>query len=158
MNSIKFIQIQGGADIVDKYESIKLNNQLCFSLYALSREIIKKYKPLLDKHNLTYTQYIAMLVMWEKEKILFKELGKRLHLDSGTLTPVLKKLEAMELIIKYRNKEDDRVVTVELTEKGRLLKDEVTHIPVDMYNICKNESVDLLNLKQEIDELLNILS
>ncbi|MFQ7523357.1 MAG: MarR family winged helix-turn-helix transcriptional regulator [Terrisporobacter sp.] len=158
MNSIKFIQIQSGADIVDKYESIKLNNQLCFSLYALSREIIKKYKPLLDKHNLTYTQYIAMLVMWEKEKILFKELGKRLHLDSGTLTPVLKKLEAMELIIKYRNKEDDRVVTVELTEKGRLLKDEVTHIPVDMYNICKNESVDLLNLKQEIDELLNTLS
>ena len=150
LNSIKFIQIQSGADIVDKYESIKLNNQLCFSLYALSREIIKKYKPLLDKHNLTYTQYIAMLVMWEKEKILFKELGKRLHLDSGTLTPVLKKLEAMELIIKYRNKEDDRVVTVELTEKGRLLKDEVTHIPVDMYNICKNESVDLLNLKQEI--------
>ena len=117
LNSIKFIQIQSGADIVDKYESIKLNNQLCFSLYALSREIIKKYKPLLDKHNLTYTQYIAMLVMWEKEKILFKELGKRLHLDSGTLTPVLKKLEAMELIIKYRNKEDDRVVTVELTEK-----------------------------------------
>ena len=158
MNSIKFIQIQGGADIVDKYESIKLNNQLCFSLYALSREIIKKYKPLLDNHNLTYTQYIAMLVMWEKEKILFKELGKRLHLDSGTLTPVLKKLEAMELIIKYRNKEDDRVVTVELTEKGRLLKDEVTHIPVDMYNICKNESVDLLNLKKEIDELLNTLS
>jgi len=158
LNSIKFIQIQSGADIVDKYESIKLNNQLCFSLYALSREIIKKYKPLLDKHNLTYTQYIAMLVMWEKEKILFKELGKRLHLDSGTLTPVLKKLEAMELIIKYRNKEDDRVVTVELTEKGRLLKDEVTHIPVDMYNICKNESVDLLNLKQEIDELLNTLS
>ena len=155
LNSIKFIQIQSGADIVDKYESIKLNNQLCFSLYALSREIIKKYKPLLDKHNLTYTQYIAMLVMWEKEKILFKELGKRLHLDSGTLTPVLKKLEAMELIIKYRNKEDDRVVTVELTEKGRLLKDEVTHIPV---NICKNESVDLLNLKQEIDELLNTLS
>ena len=158
LNSIKFIQIQSGADIVDKYESIKLNNQLCFSLYALSREIIEKYKPLLDKHNLTYTQYIAMLVMWEKEKILFKELGKRLHLDSGTLTPVLKKLEAMELIIKYRNKEDDRVVTVELTEKGRLLKDEVTHIPVDMYNICKNESVDLLNLKQEIDELLNTLS
>ena len=158
LNSIKFIQIQSGADIVDKYESIKLNNQLCFSLYALSREIIKKYKPLLDKHNLTYTQYIAMLVMWEKEKILFKELGKRLHLDSGTLTPVLKKLESMELIIKYRNKEDDRVVTVELTEKGRLLKDEVTHIPVDMYNICKNESVDLLNLKQEIDELLNTLS
>lgn len=142
---------------MDKYEPIKLNNQLCFSLYALSREIIKKYKPLLDKHNLTYTQYVAMLVMWEEEKIPFKELGKRLHLDSGTLTPVLKKLEAMELIIKYRNKEDDRVVTVELTEKGRLLKDDVTHIPMDMYNICKTEEVDLKNLKEQIDKLLNTL-
>lgn len=142
---------------MDKYEPIKLNNQLCFSLYALSREIIKKYKPLLDKHNLTYTQYVAMLVMWEEEKIPFKELSKRLHLDSGTLTPVLKKLEAMELIIKYRNKEDDRVVTVELTEKGRLLKDDVTHIPMDMYNICKTEEVDLKNLKEQIDKLLNTL-
>jgi len=66
------------------------------SLYALSREIIKLYKPLLDKHGLTYTQYVAMLVMWEHEKIGFKELGKKLHLDSGTLTPVVKKLEGME--------------------------------------------------------------
>ncbi|WP_330490275.1 MarR family winged helix-turn-helix transcriptional regulator [Terrisporobacter hibernicus] len=73
---------------MDKYESIKLDNQLCFSLYALSREVIKRYKPLLDKHGLTYTQYVAMLVMWEDEKIGFKELGKRLHLDSGTLTPL----------------------------------------------------------------------
>ena len=143
---------------MDKYDKLKLDNQLCFSLYALSREVIKLYNPLLDKYNLTYTQYIAMLVMWEEEKIIFKELGKRLHLDSGTLTPVIKKLESMELVTKYRNKEDDRVVTVELTEKGRLLKDEVTHIPVDMYNMCKSESVDLLNLKKEIDELLNTLS
>lgn len=90
-----------------KYDKIKLDNQLCFSLYAVSREIIKLYKPLLDKHNLTYTQYIAMLVMWEEEKILFKELGKKLHLDSGTLTPVVKKLESMELVTKYRNKEPE---------------------------------------------------
>ena len=82
---------------MDKYEVIKLDNQLCFSLYVLSREIIKKYKPLLDEHGLTYTQYIAMLVMWEEEKIAFKELGKRLHLDSGTLTPVLKKLQNTEI-------------------------------------------------------------
>ena len=114
---------------MNKYENIKLDNQLCFSLYALSREIIKKYKPLLDKHNLTYTQYIAMLVMWEEEKIAFKDLGKRLHLDSGTLTPVLKKLEAMELIFKYRNKEDDRVVTVELTKKVMALKYYIAYVP-----------------------------
>lgn len=105
-----------------KYDKIKLENQLCFSLYALSREVIKLYKPILDKYNLTYTQYITMLVLWEEEKIIFKELGKRLHLDSGTLTPVVKKLEAMGLVIKYRNVEDDRVVTVELTEKGKTAK------------------------------------
>ena len=134
---------------MDKYEVIKLDNQLCFSLYALSREIIKKYKPLLDEHGLTYTQYIAMLVMWEEEKIAFKELGKR--------PPVLKKLEAMELITKYRNRDDDRVVTVELTEKGKILKEEVTHIPIDVYKLCKTDEVDLINLKQQLDKLLNIL-
>lgn len=142
---------------MNKYENIKLDNQLCFSLYALSREIIKKYKPLLDKHNLTYTQYIAMLVMWEEEKIAFKDLGKRLHLDSGTLTPVLKKLEAMELIFKYRNKEDDRVVTVELTKKGRALKDEIAYVPEEMYKMCNIEEVDLVNLKKELDVLLKVL-
>ena len=77
---------------MDKYESIKLDNQVCFSLYAASREIIKLYKPYLDKYNLTYTQYIAMLVLWEDEKSTVKDIGKRLHLDSGTLTPLLKKI------------------------------------------------------------------
>lgn len=108
---------------MDRYDKIKLDNQICFPLYALSREIIKLYKPFLDKYDLTYTQYITMLVIWEEEKITFKDLGKRLHLDSGTLTPVLKKLESMELINKYRSKEDDRIVIVEITEKGKLLKE-----------------------------------
>ena len=114
---------------MSKYDILKLENQMCFPLYAISREIIKLYKPYLDQLNLTYTQYIAMLVMWEEEKIVFKELGKKLHLDSGTLTPVLKKLESMGLIIKYRSKEDDRVVIVELTETGRKLKDEAITVP-----------------------------
>ncbi|MGL5616140.1 MAG: MarR family winged helix-turn-helix transcriptional regulator, partial [Sarcina sp.] len=108
---------------MDKYDKLKLENQLCFPLYALSREVIKLYKPLLDKYNLTYTQYITMLVMWEEEKVTFKNLGKKLHLDSGTLTPVIKKLEAMELVTKHRTVEDDRVVVVEITEKGIALKD-----------------------------------
>ena len=142
---------------MNKYEVIKLDNQLCFSLYALSREIIKLYKPLLDKHGLTYTQYVAMLVMWEHEKIGFKELGKKLHLDSGTLTPVVKKLEAMELVTKYRNKEDDRVVTVELIEKGRLMKEEILDVPQQMYSLCKGEDLDLLSIKIQIDNLLNTL-
>lgn len=140
---------------MDKYEPIKLDNQLCFSLYALSREVIKLYKPLLDKHGLTYTQYIAMLVMWEHEKIGFKELGKKLHLDSGTLTPVVKKLEAMELVIKYRNKEDDRVVTVELTEKGILMREDILEVPKEIYNLCNCSEVDLISIKKGIDNLLN---
>ena len=143
---------------MDKYNKLKLDNQLCFSLYALSREVIKLYKPLLDKYNLTYTQYIAMLVMWEKEKIIFKELGKRLHLDSGTLTPVVKKLESMELVSKYRNKEDDRVVTVELTEKGRLLKEEIIEVPENMHSICLEDGVDLNSLKSQLDTLLKMFN
>jgi MarR family transcriptional regulator, organic hydroperoxide resistance regulator len=144
-----------GADKMDKYDKIKLENQLCFPLYALSREVIKLYKPILDKYNLTYTQYITMLVIWEEEKIIFKELGKRLHLDSGTLTPVIKKLESMDLIIKYRSKEDDRVVIVELTEKGKLLKEDILEVPDKMYCKFKGNEEALIMLKKYLDELLN---
>lgn len=141
---------------MDKYEKIKLDNQVCFSLYALSREVIKLYKPLLDKHNLTYTQYVTMLVIWEEEKIVFKDLAKRLHLDSGTLTPVLKKLEAMELITKYRDKNDDRMVIVELMPKGRLLKDEILEVPESLY--CQfGHDEELLLLKKYLDKFLNKL-
>lgn len=141
---------------MDKYEKIKLDNQVCFSLYALSREVIKLYKPLLDKHNLTYTQYVTMLVIWEEEKIVFKDLAKRLHLDSGTLTPVLKKLEAMELITKYRDKNDDRMVIVELMPKGRLLKDEILEVPESLYCQFGNDE-ELLLLKKYLDKFLNKL-
>ncbi|MEG0051359.1 MAG: MarR family transcriptional regulator [Terrisporobacter sp.] len=143
---------------MDNQNKLKLENQVCFSLYALSREVIKLYKPLLDKHNLTYTQYIAMLVMWEEDTILFKQLGKRLHLDSGTLTPVVKKLESMGLVNKYRNKDDDRVVTVELTEKGRVLKEDVLEVPDLMYcNFKDNNKEDIIMLKEYLDKILKSL-
>lgn len=142
---------------MDKYDKIKLDNQVCFSLYALSREVIKLYKPILDKHNLTYTQYVAMLVMWEENSIIFKELGKRLHLDSGTLTPVVKKLESMGLVSKYRNKEDDRVVTVELTEKGKALKEEILEVPEQIYCNFKASQEDVIMLKQYLDKILKTL-
>ena len=139
---------------MDKYEKMKLDNQLCFSLYAASREVIKTYKPQLDKYGLTYTQYIAMLVVWEYEKITVKEMGQKLHLDSGTLTPVLKKLLLMKLINKYRDKDDDRVVIVELTEKGRKMKDEIIEVPEKMYcNFSKNIE-DAIELKRLLDNLL----
>ena len=142
---------------MDKYESIKLDKQLCVSLYATSREIIKLYKPFLDKFNLTYTQYVAMLVLWEDEKSTVKDIGKRLHLDSGTLTPLLKKIESMGLIKRYRDVNDDRVVIVELTEQGRLLKDDVTEVPHEM--VCKiNMPIEkAIQLKKNLDELLKIL-
>lgn len=144
-------------DKLDKYEWIKLDNQVCFSLYAASREIIKLYKPLLDRYNLTYTQYIAMLVLWEDEKSTVKDIGKRLHLDSGTLTPLLKKIESMGLITRYRDVNDDRVVVVELTEKGKLLKDEVIEVPREITCKVNMPIENLVELKKHLDELLKFL-
>ena len=139
---------------MSKYEKMKLDNQLCFSLYAASREVIKTYKPQLDKYGLTYTQYIAMLVVWEYEKITVKEMGQKLHLDSGTLTPVLKKLLSMELIDKYRDKDDDRVVIVEVTEKGRKMKEEIIEVPEKMYCKFGKNIEDVVELKRLLDNLL----
>ena len=96
----------------DKYESLKLSNQLCFPLYACSKEIIRKYKPYLDDIDLTYTQYIAMMVLWEKKTVNVKLLGECLYLDSGTLTPVLKKLESKGYITRERSSEDERNLVV----------------------------------------------
>ncbi|WP_143315237.1 MarR family transcriptional regulator [Clostridium sp. HBUAS56017] len=142
---------------MDKYDCLKIENQLCFPLYAAAREVIKQYTPILDKYNLTYTQYIAMLVLWEKEKATVKEIGKILHLDSGTLTPLLKKIESMGLITRYRDVNDDRVVIAELTEKGLELKDEVIGVPNEI--ICKvNLPMEkAIQLKKLLDELLEIL-
>ena len=99
-----------------KYDALKLENQLCFPLYAASREVTKLYHPMLTDLNLTYTQYLVMMVLWETDPITEKEMGKRLHLDSGTLTPVLKSLEAKGFISRSRSKEDERVVIVDLTD------------------------------------------
>lgn len=142
---------------MNKYDSIKLENQVCFSLYASSREIIKLYKPFLDKFNLTYTQYVAMLVLWEDEKSTVKDIGKRLHLDSGTLTPLLKKIEGMGLVNRYRDANDDRVVVVELTEKGKLLKDDIIEVPREMLCKINMPLEELRDLKKLLDELLTNL-
>ena len=135
-------------------EVLKLENQVCFSLYAASKGIIKKYKPILGKYNLTYTQYITMLVLWENKKLSVKEIGEKLYLDSGTLTPVIKKLEGMELVKKYRSAEDDRIVLVELTEKGENLKDEVKNVPMEIYCSTGMEVGELMKLKATLDELI----
>ncbi len=116
----------------DKYDALKLENQLCFPLYAVSKEIVRKYKPFLDPLQLTYTQYITMMVMWERQKVTVKELGQVLYLDSGTLTPVLKKLEAKGYIDRARSKADERSLIVTVTESGMELRKSALSVPLHM--------------------------
>lgn len=122
---------------MDNYDNLKLENQLCFPLYAVSKEIIKKYRPFLDKINLTYTQYITMMVLWEHKTISVKTLGEKLFLDSGTLTPMLKNLEQKEFIKRKRSNIDERVLNISITPKGEKLKDKASEIPNKMAN-CLN--------------------
>lgn len=137
-----------------KYEALKLDNQLCFTLYACSREITKLYKPVLDKLGITYTQYISLLVLWEKDNITVKDMGKKLHLDSGTLTPLLKKLESMKLVKRTRDTIDERKVYVKLTDRGIELKEMAIEIPNKI--LCSTgltlQSAELL--KENITSLL----
>lgn len=133
----------------DKYDSLKLGNQLCFPLYACSKEIVRRYKPFLDKIDLTYTQYITMMVMWEQTSISVKDLGELLFLDSGTLTPVLKTLEQKKLVTRQRSKEDERVLIVTITEEGLALRDKALDVPVQMSSciqISTEEAKQLYNL------------
>lgn len=109
--------------------TLKLENRICFLLYAASRDVIKSYKPYLDDMGLTYTQYITMIVMWEEKSITVKELGKRLFLDSGTLTPLLKKMEAKGLLTRKRSFEDERNLIVTVTEEGERLKEMADGVP-----------------------------
>lgn len=136
-----------------KYDAIKLENQLCFPIYAASREIVKRYRPFLDELDLTYTQYIAMMVFWEEKKINVKHLGEKLFLDSGTLTPVLKSLEAKGFVSRYRSKEDERILTVEITPEGEALKEKAVEIPQKMagcVNLNAEEATQLHTLMHKI--------
>ena len=125
-----------------KYEALKLENQLCFPLYACSKEIVRSYKPFLDKIDLTYTQYITMMVLWEKKKVNVKTLGKCLFLDSGTLTPVLKKLESKGFINRERNAADERNLEVTITPAGEKLRDEALFIPENIGSCVRLTSDD----------------
>ena len=115
--------------MADRYESLRLENQLCFPLYACSKEVVRRYKPVLDRFDLTYTQYLAMMALWEHKKINVKKLGELLYLDSGTLTPVLKKLEAKGLVSRTRSAEDERNLIITITRKGERLKEDALIVP-----------------------------
>ena len=136
-----------------KYDVLKLENELCFPLYAASREVVKRYRPYLDELDLTYTQYITMMVMWEQKEITVKALGEKLFLDSGTMTPVLKSLENKGYVIRKRSRTDERSVSVFLTESGESIKQFAVDIPQKVagcVGLTTSEAIQLYDLLYKV--------
>ncbi len=139
----------------DRYDALKLENQLCFPLYAASRQIVGLYTPYLSELGLTYTQYITFMVLWENDGITVGDIGKRLFLDNGTLTPMLKKLEQSGYIDRRRSEEDERVVKIYLTPSGRKLREKCADIPSKVggcVNIGKDDASDLYRILYKLLE------
>ncbi len=137
-----------------KYDSLKLKNQLCFPLYAAAREVTRKYRPYLEALDLTYTQYIAMMVFWEDKKLNVRELGERLMLDSGTLSPVLKSLEAKGYISRSRSREDERALDLVVTEKGEALRELALGVPESVASCVSLEADEAAELYRLLYKLL----
>ena len=141
-----------------KYDVLKIGNQLCFPLYACAREVVKRYTPFLEEVDLTYTQYIVMMVLWEKKSVTVKELGQVLFLDSGTLTPLLKKLEAKGYLSRERSKEDERNLIVTVSREGELLREKAVGIPGKMMQCVTLDPEEAATLYQLLYKLLERLS
>ena len=137
-----------------KYDALKLENQLCFPLYAAAREVVKRYRPYLDELDITYTQYITMMVMWEEKEITVKALGEKLFLDSGTMTPVLKSLEAKGYVTRKRSTADERSVSVFLTEKGEALKQRAADVPAKVAGCIKLDADEAIKLYEILYKIL----
>lgn len=144
--------------MTNEFEYMKLENQLCFLLYASSREMTKQYKPLLDELNITYPQYLTLLLLWEHGTLNVKTMGELLYLDSGTLTPMLKRMEQNGLITRERSKEDERSVQIRLTEYGEHLKEKATAIPLRMLSGTGRSEEELKMLRGSLHELLQKLT
>ncbi|MBQ6552764.1 MAG: MarR family transcriptional regulator [Clostridia bacterium] len=142
---------------MDKYDALKLENQICFPLYAASREMIKKYTPHLKELDLTYTQYIAMMVFWQEKEISVKELGAKLFLDSGTLTPVLKSLEEKGCVKRRRSPDDERVVLVAVTERGEALRERALSVPEKVSGCVRLEPEEAIKLYELLYKVLALL-
>jgi len=137
---------------------LALDEQLCFPFYAISREITRRYRPLLEPLGLTYPQYLVMLVVWEEEGQSLKAIGERLHLDSGTLTPLLKKLEAAELLRRVRKPEDERHIQIFLTDTGRALRTQAESVPLDLVRTLDVDEEDLQVVKAALNRLVMKMS
>lgn len=135
-------------------ESLKLENQLCFQLYACAKEIVRRYTPLLEPLGLTYTQYIAMMVMWEHKSISVRDMGKLLFLDSGTLTPMLKKMEKAGWIQRKRLERDERMVILTITARGEELHDKAAEIPLKMTRCVTLENDEALQLYSLLNKMM----
>lgn len=135
-----------------------LENQICFKLYALSRQLTNQYRPLLENLDITYPQYLVMMVLWKEKSITVKELGKRLYLDSGTLTPLLKRLEQKKFILRQRDPEDERSVIISLLKAGNELQQKAKKVPDFLGKCLSLKEKEYLQLKDQLDALLNQLT
>jgi len=140
---------------------LKLSNQICFPIYSTSRLLTKAYKPFLEKMGLTYPQYLVLMVLWEEDKLSVNQITERLMLNTNTLSPLLKRMEKMELLHRKRSSKDERIVMVHLTEKGKHLRTEALPIPEKLISTLLTENIalsDVLQLKEMLNEWIRILS
>ncbi|WP_343555487.1 MarR family transcriptional regulator [Sphingobacterium sp.] len=133
---------------------LKLDKQLCFSVYVLHREIMQRYRAILEEIDLTYPQYITMMALWENDEQTVNQLGGKLYLDNGTLTPLLKRLESKSLLTRTRSKEDERVVKIKLTEQGTALKEKASCIPMQIFEALKLDYADMTQLKALAEKIV----
>ncbi|WP_034889971.1 MarR family winged helix-turn-helix transcriptional regulator [Gillisia sp. Hel_I_29] len=142
-------------------DQLKLENQICFPIYSVSRLITKAYKPYLEKMSLTYPQYLVMLVLWEHEKLTVNQIGSNLQLNTNTLSPLIKRMEQMDLLKRTRSVKDERSIVVELTKKGLNYKNDAIPIPQTLLRSLISEEVelkDIISLKETLDKLINLLN
>lgn len=140
-----------------EYKELRLENQLCFPLYACAKEVTRRYKPFLDPLGLTYTQYITMMVLWEKKEVRVKDLGEVLYLDSGTLTPLLKRLEQKGLITRSRYQDDERALCVQITDLGETLQEKAKSVPEEMRACLPLSAEEMQVLKKLLDRTLTAI-
>ena len=144
-----------------EYENLKLENQLCFPVYAASRLITREYQPLLDKLGITYPQYLVLMVLWENDRQQVNDIAKKLILNTNTITPLLKRMEKQGLIIRNRSEKDERSVLIQLTKKGLALKAEASHIPEELikrFSGSELKTKDLVRLKEYLNSIISYLS
>jgi len=141
-----------------EYDQLKLDNQLCFPVYAASRLIIREYQPYLDELGITYPQYLVLMVLWEQDAIPVNDIAKKLILNTNTITPLLKRMESMELINRERSSVDERKVIVVLTNKGIELKEKACNIPTALMGKLLDGSIDVEELKRMKNLLTNLIN